>query len=72
LWPTLAALADELMSILKIVVTRERFRHVVARVERSAVQSFDETNLILIDHGRIEETDVEQTRLGFAGSFERS
>src|SRR6185369_8588161 len=68
----LAAFADELVSILEVVVAFKRFGNIVARIEGRAVQSLNQTNLILIDHRCVEETDVEQTRFGFITSFKRS
>ncbi len=39
---------------------------VVARVERRAVERFDEADLILVNHGRVEEADEEEARLRVA------
>ncbi len=55
------------MSVLKVVVARERFGDVVARIELRAVQGFDETNCVFVDDSRVEEPDIEQTRFRFAG-----
>ena len=67
-----AALADELVTILEIVVPRKRLSDVVARIERRAVQSFNKTDPVLIDDSCFEEPHVEQARLRFAGTFDRS
>src|SRR2546421_7684380 len=42
----LAFAVDELVAILKVVVARNRFGHVIARIQRRAVQSFDQTDLV--------------------------
>src|SRR5215213_8562997 len=49
---------------------RHRRRHVIARVERGAVEGLDQTDLVLRDHRRVEQPDVEQTGLN-AGVFRR-
>ena len=58
-WTTLAAFTNELVPVLEVVMPRERFRDVVARIEWGSIQSFDETNSILIDDSCIEEPDIE-------------
>src|SRR6185437_6567657 len=71
LWTTLAAIADELVSVLEVVMACERFGHVIARVKRSAIQRLDETDLVLVDHSRVEESYVEQTGFRFIAAFDR-
>ena len=68
----LAALADELVSVLEVVVTRNRLGDVVARIERRAVECFDEADLVFVDHGRVEESHIEQSGLNFAEPFQRA
>src|SRR5207249_11837534 len=51
---------DELMAILKVVVARNGFGHIVTRIQRRAIQSFDQTDLVFADHCGV---DRKSTRL---------
>src|SRR5262249_22945518 len=68
----LTTLANELVSVLEVVVAGDRFGNIVGLVEWSAVQSLHEAYLVLVDDSRIEEPDVEETWLGFITTFDRS
>ena len=68
----LAFAVDELMAILKVVVARNGFGHIVTRIQRRAIQSFDQTDLVFADHCGVIQSDGKQTRFRFRAAFERS
>jgi hypothetical protein len=53
-------------------VARKRFSNVIARIQRRTIERFNETDLVFVDHGCIEESDVEESWLRFSGAFDRS
>ena len=63
---TLAACADECVAILKVLVALHWRGYIVVRVERSAVEGIDQTNLVLADPRCVKETNREET--GFRGA----
>ena len=71
MWPALAAAIDEVISVLKIVVTFNRLGYIIARIQLRAVQCFNQANLIFIDYGGVEKPDIEQPGLGFVATFKR-
>src|SRR5215213_6317994 len=62
----LAAAADELVAVGEVVVPLDGGGDVVARVERRAVEGLDESDLILVNHGRVEEAHEEESGLRVA------
>ena len=49
-----------------------RLGDVIAGVEWRTVQCFNQTDLVLVDHGGVEKPDREKARLCLFGSFESS
>ena len=66
--PALSAAAYELVAVGEVVVAFDLRGDVVARVERRTVQSFDQPDLILVDHRRVEEAYEEETGLRVAAA----
>src|SRR5207249_4964420 len=67
---TLSLTIDELMTILKVVVSRHRLSDVISGIQRRTIQSFDQTDLVFADHGGVIESDREQAGFRFRAAFE--
>src|SRR5207253_2538675 len=68
---TLTLAIDELVSILKVIMTFDRFGYVIAGVQSGAVQCFHQPNLVFIDHRGIVKPNGKQARLDIRAAFKR-